>query len=100
MELLDAAHIKEDADGGEPVVPNGLAMCAIHHRSFDANLLAVRDDFKVELRPDILAETDGPTLRHALQGLQGALILLPRRRAERPNVELLEERYERFRAAG
>jgi putative restriction endonuclease len=99
-ELLDAAHIKEDADGGEPVVPNGLAMCAIHHRSFDANLLAIRPDFTVELRKDVLAETDGPTLRHALQGLHGALILLPRRRAERPKGEWLEERYERFRAAG
>jgi putative restriction endonuclease len=32
-ELLDAAHIKEDAAGGLPVVPNGLAMCAIHHRA-------------------------------------------------------------------
>jgi putative restriction endonuclease len=99
-ELLDAAHIRSDADGGQPIVPNGLAMCAIHHRSFDANLLAVRPDFTIELRADVLEETDGPTLRHALQGLHGELIALPRRRAERPSVELLEERYERFRAAG
>jgi len=31
-ELLDAAHIREDSQGGEPVVPNGISMCAIHHR--------------------------------------------------------------------
>lgn len=97
--LLDAAHIKEDADGGEPVVPNGVAMCAIHHRAFDAHVLGLRPDYIVEIRPDVLAEHDGPTLQHALQGLHGEVIGLPRRRAERPSRELLEERYERFRAA-
>lgn len=99
-ELLDAAHIKEDADGGEPVVPNGLAMCAIHHRAFDAQVLGVRPDYIVEIRSDVLEEHDGPTLRHALQGLHGESIALPRRRAAQPDRLLLEERYERFRLAG
>ena len=98
--LLDAAHIKEDADGGSPVVPNGLAMCAIHHRAFDADVLGIRPDHVVEIRPEVLREHDGPTLEHALQGLHGELITLPRHRRDRPNSELLEERYERFRAAG
>ena len=40
-ELLDAAHIREDTRGGKPVVPNGLSMCAIHHRAFDSFVLAV-----------------------------------------------------------
>src|SRR5438445_8517229 len=47
-ELLDAAHIKEDADGGRPVVPNGVSRCAIHHRAFDAFVLTVRPHLKVE----------------------------------------------------
>lgn len=98
--LLDAAHIKEDAQGGEPILPNGVAMCAIHHRAFDANVLGVRPDYRVQIRPDVLEEVDGPTLQHALQGLHGELLILPRHRAERPSTELLEERYERFRAAG
>jgi putative restriction endonuclease len=98
-ELLDAAHIREDADGGQPVIPNGLAMCAIHHRAFDAHVLGVRPDYRVEIRSDVLREHDGPTLRHALQGLHGEVILLPTRRAERPSRDLLEERFERFRAA-
>lgn len=99
-ELLDAAHIKEDADGGEPIIPNGVAMCAIHHRAFDADVLGVRPDYRIEIRPDVLKERDGPTLLHALQGLHGQLLVLPRRRAERPRPDLLEERYSRFRAAG
>jgi putative restriction endonuclease len=98
--LLDAAHIKEDSEGGEPVVPNGVAMCAIHHRAFDAQVLGVRPDYVVEIRDDVLHEHDGPTLQHALQGLHHESIFVPRRRAEQPNQDLLEERYERFRAAG
>jgi putative restriction endonuclease len=98
--LLDAAHIKEDADGGEPIVPNGVSMCAIHHRAFDADVLSVRPDFKVQVRSDVLTEHDGPTLRHALQALHGEKIVLPQHRMEWPRKDLLEERYERFRKAG
>ena len=98
-ELLDAAHIKEDADGGEPVVPNGVAMCAIHHRAFDNHVLGIRPDYVIEVRPDVLAEHDGPTLRYALQALHGSGLQLPRQRAARPDPVLLEQRWERFRAA-
>jgi putative restriction endonuclease len=98
--LLDAAHIKEDSEGGEPIVPNGVAMCAIHHRAFDANVLGLRPDYKVEIQSEVLREHDGPTLQHALQGLHGQIMLLPRRRAEHPSRALLEERFERFLQAG
>src|SRR5207244_216411 len=75
--LLDAAHIKEDSEGGEPVVTNGMAMCAVHHRAFDAHVLGVRPDYKVEIRRDVLVEHDGPTLQYALQSLHGEPITLP-----------------------
>lgn len=97
--LLDAAHIKEDSEGGQPIVPNGVAMCAIHHRAFDAFVLGVRPDYKIVIRRDVLAEHDGPTLQHSLQGLHGARLVVPRRRVEQPDPELLEERFERFLAA-
>ncbi len=99
LRLLDAAHIKEDSDGGEPVVTNGMAMCAIHHRAFDAHVLTVRPDYHVEVSPKVLVEHDGPTLQYALQSLHGESIILPKHRTERPSPELLEERYERFRLA-
>ena len=99
-ELLDAAHIKEDAQGGEPVVPNGIAMCAIHHRAFDALVVGVTPGYAVEVRKDVLEERDGPTLQHALQGIHGTSLILPKQASQMPNSELLEERYERFREAG
>jgi putative restriction endonuclease len=98
-ELLEAAHIKRDSDGGEPVVPNGVSMCAIHHRAFDSDILGIRPDFIVEVRPDVLSEEDGPTLLYAIQGVHGSGLTLPTQRRAWPAQDLLDERYEHFRAA-
>ena len=100
VELLDAAHILADVEGGEPVVPNGIAMCKIHHAAFDHGLIGISPDFRVDVRADIRREVDGPTLRHALQGVQDQRIEVPSQRAARPNRDLLADRYERFLAAG
>lgn len=94
--LLEAAHIREDADGGEPVVPNGIAMCSIHHKAFDRFVLGIRSDYVIEIRKDVLKLEDGPTLEYALQGMHGQMLTRPRTKAAWPNRELLEERFERF----
>lgn len=99
-ELLDAAHIIPDAKPeGEPVVPNGLALCTLHHAAFDKFFIGVRPDYVIEIRPDVLREGDGPTLRHAIQGLHGARILLPARMSLRPDPGLLSMRYAQYREA-
>lgn len=98
--LLEAAHILPDRDPrGQPEVPNGLALCRIHHRAYDVNILGVTPDYKVHLRRDILEEQDGPMLRYGLQAMHDQRILLPSRRSEQPKREYLEERYARFLAA-
>jgi putative restriction endonuclease len=100
-ELLDAAHILPDAEpGGEPLVSNGLSLCKLHHAAFDRYFVGVREDYVVEVRPDILDESDGPMLIHGLQNLHGTRIIVPRMTELRPNPEFLHIRYERFRAAG
>lgn len=96
-ELLDAAHIIPDsARDGEPVVSNGLALCHLHHSVFDRFFVGVRPDYVIQVRPDVLAESDGPTLKHAIQALHGQRIALPRSPAERPSAELLAVRYDQF----
>lgn len=98
-ELLDAAHIIADGKPhGDPVVPNGLAMCKIHHAAFDSNILGVRPDLSVHIRQDILVEIDGPMLRHGLQGMHNARLTAPAVRAAKPDRERLEERYAEFLA--
>jgi putative restriction endonuclease len=101
-ELLDAAHILPDGHPlGEPVVPNGLAMCKLHHAAFDRNILGIRPDLVVEIREDILREVDGPMLRHGLQDLdRQRLLVIPTSELERPRHAFLDERYQRFRDAG
>lgn len=99
-QLLDAAHIVPDSDPlGVPVVANGLALCKLHHAAFDQDFIGIRPDLVVQIRPDILAEEDGPMLVHGLQGFHERRILVPRLREEQPKPQFLEERFRRFLTA-
>ena len=100
-ELLDAAHIIADSEpGGDPVVPNGMALCKLHHAAYDRQFLTVRPDYIIEVRRDVLEEEDGPMLLHGLKGLHEQRIILPRSRELYPDPERLDRRFRRFRRAG
>ncbi len=100
MELLDAAHIIPDHDeGGDPKVTNGLSLCKIHHAAFDRQFIGITPDYEVEVRADILEEEDGPMLRWGLQEMHGKKLLLPGRKEERPDRDLLDKRYQLFKTA-
>ncbi len=99
-QLLDAAHIIADGQpNGQPVLPNGIALCKIHHAAYDSDILGVRPDLVIEVNATVLKEHDGPMLRHGLQALHGSTLVVPRAQAERPDPQRLEERYEEFRRA-
>jgi putative restriction endonuclease len=99
-QLLDAAHIIGDRQElGLPSVRNGIALCTLHHSAFDAHLIAVRPDYRIEVREDVLRETDGPMLIHGLQGFHQQPIRVPRSERQQPDRELLEMRYQLFRNA-
>ena len=99
-ELLDAAHILPDKEGGGPRVTNGLSLCKLHHAAYDKHFVGVRPDGIIEVRHDILEEQDGPMLLHGLKRLHKTRIYRPRQIANRPDPHLLELRYARFVAAG
>lgn len=100
-ELLDAAHILPDGHpAGEPIVPNGMALCKLHHSAFDQNIIGIRPDLVIEVNAVVLAEVDGPMLVHGLQGFHDSTVVVPRRQEWKPRREFLEERYEIFRNAG
>ena len=97
--LLDAAHIIGDLEArGEPVVPNGLSLCSIHHRAFDQDLVGVSPDYTVHVSKRLLDDEDGPMLE-LLKGFHEKTIELPTRRSWKPDRERLAERFERFTAA-
>ena len=97
--LLDAAHIVGGAHPlGDPVVPNGLALCKIHHAAYDQNILGVRPhDLVVEVNDDLLHATDGPMLLHGLQEVHATKLVIPGRPHLHPDPARLEIRYEEFR---
>jgi putative restriction endonuclease len=99
VRLLDAAHIIGDLEAaGEPRVSNGLALCSIHHRSFDHDLIAISPDYEVHVSTRLLQDEDGPMLE-LLKTFDREPILVPRRKAWRPDRDRLAVRFERFLAA-
>jgi putative restriction endonuclease len=95
--LLNASHIVPDRDRrGAASVPNGLALCVIHHEAYDRDLMAVTPDYRVRLSRRLLDDDDGPMLEQGLKAFHGGGITLPRRREDHPSPELLEERLAAF----
>jgi putative restriction endonuclease len=100
-ELLEAAHILSDKHPlGEPIISNGLALCKLHHAAFERNILGISPDYVIDIRRDILEETDGPMLRFGLQQICGQTIKTPSVLDWRPSRDLLAIRFEEFRKAG
>ena len=93
---LDTGRSRRQRD---PVIPNGLALCKLHHAAFDRYLLGVTPDLEVTVRLDVLEEIDGPMLQHGLQGFQGRRIHVPRADHLKPNRDFLAERDALFRRA-
>lgn len=98
VELLDAAHIIADGQpNGQPVVPNGLAMCKIHHAAFDGSIFGIRPDLTLHVRKEVREEVDGWMLRGGIQAIHNKhLEVIPHAANSRPDVLRLEERYATF----
>jgi putative restriction endonuclease len=95
--LLHAAHILPDKDSrGQPVVNNGIAMSVLHHTAYDQNLLGIDPDLRIHINRSLLEIHDGPTLRYALQQLDGAKLREPSNRCDLPSQDYLAERYALF----
>jgi putative restriction endonuclease len=63
--------------------------------------MGIRPDRVVVINDEVLAEVDGPMLKHGLQEFNGAsLRVVPSRSADQPDPERLSLRFERFLAAG
>lgn len=100
VELLDAAHIVPDShELGLPVISNGLSLCKIHHAAYDKDLIGITPDFEVRVNEELLLEIDGPMLKHGIQEMHGRSLYLPRAKAEHPDRENLDYRFQQFVAA-
>ncbi|WP_334665135.1 HNH endonuclease signature motif containing protein [Streptomyces cyaneofuscatus] len=86
-EMLDAAHLRGDADGGSSHPFNGLPMNVALHRAFDAHLFAIHpSSYEVHTLPG------GPSAVRL--GITAPRLLLPKM----PHSEALEWRYRKWLA--
>ena len=99
-ELLEAAHIRPDSQGGSAKISNGMSLCKIHHGAYDADIIGISPDYKIHVRESVLATFDGPTLQHSIKEMDGEeLRQIPSLATSRPDKELLAERFEKFQRA-
>lgn len=95
--VLEAAHIKPYADGGEHLVPNGLSLRRDLHRLFDLGYVTVRPDYSFEVGQRLRTEYQNGKVYYELHGRR---VRVPDRPADRPSEEFLTYHNERiYRAA-
>jgi len=85
--LLDAAHVVPDRDP-KPVIEisEGLALCATHHRAFDAHVLRYDSDYRVRIElPERLTVGEGE--RAMLLAFDGKKLELPSDEAQWPRLD-------------
>ncbi len=87
--LLDAAHVNSDR-GPKPQidVSDGIALCATHHRAFDANILHFDDDYVVHI--ELSGERVGEGEIAMLLAFDGKQLLLPSQERFRPRRDYEE----------
>lgn len=50
---LEAAHIKWHQAGGPDEVPNGIALCVVHHKALDRGVIGLKDDMTVAISAEL-----------------------------------------------
>lgn len=85
---LEAAHIRWFQAKGPDIEPNGLALCALHHKVFDLGAFTILPDtYSLVFSQHAVA---GETSRHMLMGFHGAGIILPQSADYYPKPEFLK----------
>ncbi len=86
LPVLEAAHIKPYAQGGEHAVSNGLALRSDLHRLFDRGYVTVDEDAKLVVGGRLKADFENG---RSYYGLHGQVLALPAEAARRPSREAL-----------
>lgn len=98
--VLDAAHIAGDTDEhGVPEIWNGMAMCALHHRAYDSDVMGIDADYRIHIESSVMEPRATGLKSEGLQLIHGRQIQLPGKRTHRPSQELLDARFKKFSAS-
>ncbi len=83
---IEAAHIKWHCAQGPARVDNGMALCVLHHKFFDAGLFTVLTDFTVLVG----GLASGDSVEDSLNKYGGSVLqVIPERSDQRPSARFL-----------
>ncbi len=100
VDLLEAAHIVGDSEGGLASVQNGIAMSTFHHTAYESDLMGIDPDGKIILSELVRGTRDGPMFSQGLLGMEGRQMRFPTFEGHRPNRDFLAQKFEAFTKAG
>jgi putative restriction endonuclease len=94
LELVDAAHIVPVSHAASTdLTNNGLCLCALHHRAFDAGLLAVLPDYQIVVNQERLHYLRSVNRARGEDHCLGSVlaqIRLPPERSQRPDASMID----------
>lgn len=93
LRLLDAAHILpvKHPDSNDKV-NNGIALCALHHRAYDASLITFDTNYAIRLSTERTAKLGADGRGDGLKQFTAALspsLLLPQAQANHPSGQMI-----------
>lgn len=92
--LVDAAHIVPVTDArSTDLVPNGIALCALHHRAFDTGLIAMRANLDIAIDNASAERLMAAGLSNGLEGFRTGLrakARVPADSALQPSISNIE----------
>ena len=86
-----AAHVKWKQAGGPDDVPNGIAMCVLHHRAFDRGVFTIKTDLRLSISADLVG---GSSIHAMFLDLHGKEVRRPHAPQYEPKSEFLEWHHE------
>ncbi len=84
---LEAAHIKWHQAGGPDIEPNGLALCALHHKVFDRGAVTISNDYQIMVSQHVYGSSG---LEEWLIRFHNKAMLFPQSPKFKPNPEYLK----------
>lgn len=91
LPVVEAAHIRPFASGGEHTVSNGLPLRRDLHRLFDLGYVSLRPDHSLAVSNSLREEYDNGRVYYDLEGVELRLPLAP---ADQPSRQALEWHYD------
>lgn len=82
---VEAAHIRPVSEGGKDIIPNGIALCRLHHWAFDNDWISVDDDYSV-----IVKNASAVSGYEDFAQYQGSRLNLPELEENQPDKNALE----------